>query len=47
MRRDTLLPTGMIDAAPGRGITVSQLEADQQRRDALLRLTAPGTQHPP
>jgi predicted nucleotidyltransferase len=41
MRRDILLLTEMIDAAEqaqqlARGITVSQLEADRQRRDALL-----------
>jgi uncharacterized protein with HEPN domain len=41
MQRDILLPTEMIDAAGQAqrlvdGITVSQLEADRQRRDALL-----------
>ena len=41
MRRDVLLLTEMIDAAEQaqqlvRGVTVSQLEADRQRRDALL-----------
>lgn len=41
MRRDTLLLTEMIDAAQQAqqltaGITVGQLEADRQRRDALL-----------
>jgi uncharacterized protein with HEPN domain len=41
MRRDTLLLTEMIDAARqaqqlAAGVTVSQLEADRQRRDALL-----------
>lgn len=41
MRRDILLLTEMIDAARqaqqlAAGVTVSQLEADRQRRDALL-----------
>jgi uncharacterized protein with HEPN domain len=41
MRRDALLLTEMIDAARqaqqlAAGVTVSQLEADRQRRDALL-----------
>lgn len=41
MQRDVLLLTEMIDAAEQArqltaGITVSQLEADRQRRDALL-----------
>ena len=41
MQRDILLLTEMIDAAEQAqqlttGITVSQLEADRQRRDALL-----------
>jgi uncharacterized protein with HEPN domain len=41
MQRDTLLLTEMIDAARqaqqlAAGVTVSQLEADRQRRDALL-----------
>lgn len=41
MRRDILLLTEMIDAAEqaqqlAAGVTVSQLEADRQRRDALL-----------
>jgi uncharacterized protein with HEPN domain len=41
MQRDLLLLTEMIDAAEQAqrlvdGITVSQLEADRQRRDALL-----------
>ena len=41
MQRDILLLTEMIDAAEQaqrlvHGITVSQLEADRQRRDALL-----------
>jgi uncharacterized protein with HEPN domain len=40
MRRDILLLTEMIDAARqaqqlAAGVTVSQLEADRQRRDAL------------
>jgi uncharacterized protein with HEPN domain len=41
MQRDVLLLTEMIDAAEQAqqlavGVTVSQLEADRQRRDALL-----------
>src|SRR5262252_3334104 len=41
MRRDILLLTEMIDAAEqaqqlASGVNVSQLEADRQRRDALL-----------
>jgi uncharacterized protein with HEPN domain len=41
MQRDILLLTEMIDAAEqaqqlAAGVTVSQLEADRQRRDALL-----------
>jgi len=41
MQRDTLLLTEMIDAAEQAqqltvGVTVSQLETDRQRRDALL-----------
>ena len=41
MQRDILLLTEMIDAARqaqqlAAGVTVSQLEADRQRRDALL-----------
>jgi len=41
MRRDVLLLTEMIDAAEqaqqlASGVTVGQLEADRQRRDALL-----------
>ena len=41
MQRDTLLLTEMIDAAEqaqqlAAGLTVSQLEGDRQRRDALL-----------
>lgn len=41
MQRDILLLTEMIDAAEQAqqlttGITVSQLEADRRRRDALL-----------
>jgi uncharacterized protein with HEPN domain len=41
MQRDILLLTEMIDAAEQAqqlvdGVTVSQLEADRQRRDALL-----------
>ena len=41
MQRDILLLTEMIDAAEqagqlAAGITVSQLETDRQRRDALL-----------
>ena len=41
MQRDVLLLTEMIDAAEqaqqlASGITVGQLEADRQRRDALL-----------
>ena len=41
MQRDILLLTEMIDAAEQAqrlvdGITVSQLEADRQRRDAML-----------
>jgi uncharacterized protein with HEPN domain len=41
MRRDILLLTEMIDAAEqaqrlADGLTVGQLEADRQRRDALL-----------
>ena len=41
MQRDILLLTEMIDAAEQAqwltaGITVSQLETDRQRRDALL-----------
>jgi uncharacterized protein with HEPN domain len=41
MQRDLLLLTEMIDAAEQAqrlvdGVTVSQLEADRQRRDALL-----------
>lgn len=41
MQRDILLLTEMIDAAEqaqklATGVTVSQLETDRQRRDALL-----------
>lgn len=41
MRRDILLLTEMIEAAEQAqrlvdGVTVDQLEADRQRRDALL-----------
>ena len=41
MQRDVLLLTEMIDAAEQAqqlavGVTISQLEADRQRRDALL-----------
>jgi hypothetical protein len=41
MRRDILLLTKMIDAAEqaqqlASGVTVGQLEADRQRRNALL-----------
>lgn len=41
MQRDILLLTEMIDAAEqaqqlAAGVTVSQLETDRQRRDALL-----------
>jgi uncharacterized protein with HEPN domain len=41
MQRDILLLTEMIDAAEqaqclANGITVSELEADRQRRDAML-----------
>ena len=41
MRRDVLLLTEMIDAAEqaqqlASRVTISQLEADRQRRDALL-----------
>jgi hypothetical protein len=41
MQRDVLLLTEMIDAAEqaqqlAAGVTVSELETDRQRRDALL-----------
>jgi uncharacterized protein with HEPN domain len=48
MQRDILLLTEMVDAAEQAGqltagITVSQLETDRQRRDALLwNFTVPG-----
>ena len=48
MQRDILLLTEMIDAAEqaqqlATGVTVSQLETDRQRRDALLwNFTVPG-----
>jgi hypothetical protein len=51
MQRDVLLLTEMIDAAEQAqqlavGVTISQLEADRQRRDALLWKTSPYSARP-